>query len=598
MLKQGLLFSPKILLQLFLLLLVTSLATSQSYGAAKADTKTPLITVSVQGIPDPLLQQIRQDIPLIGYQKYLATHPQQLEIIFARSIRAIKNLLEPYGYYHVKVSAKLDEVATEHWQANFSVTLGPPMVIQTLNLSLTGSGKSNTLLNQTLHHAPFQIGSRLIQPDYTNLKDTLLNQAIAQGYLDAHYSTHQLRIDPAGNKAHVVLTLNTGQQYTFGQTHFEVESSKEIFASDFLKRFIPQQAQTHQPYLLSSIQAFQQNLNDNRYFASSLIVPKPDKDKHTVNLEAHITPLKAQAYTLGIGYGTETKVRGLVGWKLRHLGRYGQQFSAQLQVSQLYQTFTLAYTFPGENPLTDHFTISAGQGFKQVSPYNSTETIVGFEKTQQRNDWTVNFGIQEHFFQYTPSGKDDESAYYLIPYLNLTYLDQESYGYFQRGYMLLLSTQGALRNLLSTSSYLKELINYRQSWPLSLSTVFFIDTELGAIQTNDYTDLALPLRYFAGGIGTVRGYSYMSLSPNNVGGHYLFAHSFNLEQHLFSDLSGILFYDIGNVFDNLNALSLAQGAGVGLSWKTPIGPIQLYFARPIASTQHSWQINLSLGAIL
>ncbi len=117
--------------------------------------------------------------------------------------------------------------------------------------------------------------------------------------------------------------------------------------------------------------------------------------------------------------------------------------------------------------------------------------------------------------------------------------------------------------------------------------------------------------YFAGGIGSVRGYRARSLgarspaitfieegledpSPDNVGGNFLVEGSMEL---IFPtpfapqsrSLRTFLFVDGGQVFqteleDNLfpfDSEELRYSYGVGLTWLTAIGPLSFNFARPI-----------------
>ncbi|MFY9136168.1 outer membrane protein assembly factor BamA [Zwartia sp.] len=122
---------------------------------------------------------------------------------------------------------------------------------------------------------------------------------------------------------------------------------------------------------------------------------------------------------------------------------------------------------------------------------------------------------------------------------------------------------------------------------------------------NSYkTDLPYPIikNIYAGGIGTVRGYSQNSLGPTDpITGTYLGGSKRvvgNIQFYLpfpgsqqDRTLRWFAFADGGQVFGtdgfgNDTAIDFGQmrySAGIGLSWISPLGPLQLSFARPLNS---------------
>jgi outer membrane protein insertion porin family len=98
--------------------------------------------------------------------------------------------------------------------------------------------------------------------------------------------------------------------------------------------------------------------------------------------------------------------------------------------------------------------------------------------------------------------------------------------------------------------------------------------------------------YYAGGIGSVRGFEAASLGPRDSdgfprGGQSKLVGSF---EFLFP-LPGtgneqivrmFTFMDVGNVFpDTINLGDLRYSAGLGLNWLSPLGPLKLSLGYPI-----------------
>lgn len=103
------------------------------------------------------------------------------------------------------------------------------------------------------------------------------------------------------------------------------------------------------------------------------------------------------------------------------------------------------------------------------------------------------------------------------------------------------------------------------------------------------------LNYYAGGIQSVRGFQDYSLGPvdsngNPMGGTFLTAGGLELITPIpflakqSDTLRMSLFWDVGNVFssyNNFSAADLRQSVGVGLNWRSPVGPLVLSVARPL-----------------
>ncbi len=94
-------------------------------------------------------------------------------------------------------------------------------------------------------------------------------------------------------------------------------------------------------------------------------------------------------------------------------------------------------------------------------------------------------------------------------------------------------------------------------------------------------------RFFAGGSNSFRGERFDELGPVDavsgkpVGGKALLLLNFEVTFPILSalrDLRGTFFYDIGNVFEEIEdmaLISLENALGFGFRYRTPLGPIRL-----------------------
>jgi translocation and assembly module TamA len=60
---------------------------------------------------------------------------------------------------------------------------------------------------------------------------------------------------------------------------------------------------------------------------------------------------------------------------------------------------------------------------------------------------------------------------------------------------------------------------------------------------------------------------------------------------------GAVFLDAGNAFDNLD-FDAAVGAGFGVKWFSPVGPLRFYLAHPLNKSDRNVRLHVRLGADL
>ena len=152
-----------------------------------------------------------------------------------------------------------------------------------------------------------------------------------------------------------------------------------------------------------------------------------------------------------------------------------------------------------------------------------------------------------------------------------------------------------------TANFLKTRTNFAKYYGLQellgFDAIFRYKARYYTIIDNGYIPLAE--KFYMGGIGSVRGYQAFTLSPTvadatavdgirRVGGTQTFSNNIELSMPLIpkAKMRVVAFADWGMISDNVtnnlltNNISRA-GYGLGLEWFSPVGPIQLMFARPI-----------------
>jgi translocation and assembly module TamA len=120
-------------------------------------------------------------------------------------------------------------------------------------------------------------------------------------------------------------------------------------------------------------------------------------------------------------------------------------------------------------------------------------------------------------------------------------------------------------------------------------------------------ELSLPpdQRFYAGGTSTIRGYGYQLVGPVfpqtdiPVGGTAITAGGLEFRQRFYTSWGAVAFVDAGQVSASLKPLpsNVRVGAGAGMRYYTPIGPIRFDIAVPVGRRQgeDSFEIYIGLG---
>ena len=158
----------------------------------------------------------------------------------------------------------------------------------------------------------------------------------------------------------------------------------------------------------------------------------------------------------------------------------------------------------------------------------------------------------------------------------------------ERGSFFSCALERAFPLLKEESDYIKTFIKFQQFVPILSGTTFSLTSRLGL--GGGETDIPIHERFFAGGSNSFRGERFDELGPVDedsmkpIGGESLLLLNLELTFPLFSslkDLRAAVFYDVGNVFeksDDLSLKSLENAVGFGIRYRTPLGPVRLELA--------------------
>ncbi|MBD0270666.1 MAG: outer membrane protein assembly factor [Acetobacteraceae bacterium] len=157
------------------------------------------------------------------------------------------------------------------------------------------------------------------------------------------------------------------------------------------------------------------------------------------------------------------------------------------------------------------------------------------------------------------------------------------------------STSAPFAPLRVTSSAYLDVLGDRR-------TIFAVRGTLGSLMGAQLADVPRHIRFYAGGGGSVRGYDYQSIGPRDErnrpsGGASLFEASAELRQRVWGDIGAVAFVDAGTVGTSSapDTSNLRVGAGLGVRYHTPIGPIRADVGFPLVKQRDSSAFGLYVG---
>ncbi|MEJ7929607.1 outer membrane protein assembly factor BamA [Ramlibacter sp. AN1015] len=164
----------------------------------------------------------------------------------------------------------------------------------------------------------------------------------------------------------------------------------------------------------------------------------------------------------------------------------------------------------------------------------------------------------------------------------------------------LVPTRGRLQRLtgelgaLADTRYWRTSYQIQQYLPIARDYTLAFNGEVG--WGDGLGDRPFPVfkNFYAGGLGSVRGFQQGTLGPRDVTGASIGgAKKLVLNGELLTPFPGAGsdrtlrlygFADVGNVFgdrDRVELSSLRASVGIGLAWISPLGPLRLAYAQPV-----------------
>lgn len=667
--------------------------------------KIPRISADVSGAPAILATNIKAKLSTFtqeSFEDFNVALPQ---------LRSLTNqAAQAVGYYNAEF--KFEKVSDSKVKVN--VTPNEPVKIKEQNIEFSGAGENLPQL-QVLRLIPEQDeGDIFNHGKYEETKTKIVSAATDNGFFDAYWRLHDVKITQPDKTAEINLKYETGDRYKLKKVEYRMsDPSKPLpLTQKVLDSLAPWKEDDD--YAFWRVNALANNLTNTRYFNYTLVdTIKPDPIQPPLELAPDLQALvdqqniqqsqlmssqqkadlarqkvvsaeevtqdvvdesqfsggESQQYSLaramplshehddeeeerqkleeqtriekkipvvvtlnadrlnsletGLGYGTDTGARIRSQYRRAIVNKYGHSFDANIEVSQIRQSIDGRYSIPYKHPLNDYFNLVGGYEREErddIGPDVNLlveSAVLGGERVIKNplGDWQHTMGVRYRLDRLTKKGDVDVNE--LPDAFKVSGMDSEQesllFGYelsktnansrlnptkgFKQTYKVELGTE----SLLSDANMAILTAGWRFIYSLGENDdhQFVGRGDASYIFTDDFNKVPYNLRFFTGGDQSLRGFDYKSLSPEEdgykIGGQALGVGSLEYNYQFKDGWRAAIFSDFGNAYDKDFNNPTEYSIGVGIRWRSPIGPIRLDVASGISNDNNPIRLHFFIG---
>jgi translocation and assembly module TamA len=578
----------------------TATVTTRSDPAAPTNASISNYRLEIEGPPEIKLLIERQT--LIGRWRQRAEYqPEQFDALFARLREEVETILRSQGYFDYEI-----DLSGDPKEVKIGIIAGARTTVNKVDLRILGPIKEFPEIERALRQRwNLPEGTFYNSNNWESSKRGLLDSMRQRGFLRAQLSSSRATADVANTTVGLELEVASGARLSFGALSLNGLSRYDSKIVEDLKPFSVGEA-----YDFDSVLLFQTRLRDSGYFSSAYVIPDQqalddDPKLERVPLRVELTERETKRVVLGVGYSTDQGARAQIGLQHRDLFDRGWQLDSGLIVEQLRQRLYANVRTPTD---ADNHHIAFGGRSERQDIQNeqiNRDTVYigrGRRLNHLESFTSLQYQYERKVIETSPGIRTGDSIRALMLGYSWNYRVLDSRIDPRAGYTVSAQFSGALKALGSDANFARIYTRAMRFQPLdpdtpSKSGIFIGLLELGHVFANSRQSIPSESLFRAGGAQSLRGYGYQSIGVTQgeaiVGGLTLGIASLEYQHPIGQSLWLATFADVGNAVDRAADFKPLWGYGVGLRWRTPIGPINLDLAQ--GDRDRKTRIHFSVG---
>jgi len=436
------------------------------------------------------------------------------------------------------------------------------------------------------------------------LQSALLND----GYAFAKVSTPSAFENPAQHTIDVTYTVTTGPRVDIGP--ISVQGLRSVHQGFVQREMSLKPGEQYSP---DKIESERQTLAGLHVFSSvQAQTAKQVGPDGRLPVTFIVTEGPPRTVSFTAGYASDTGGTLGASWTHYNLFGGGEQLNLSATATGLGGSSTdglgynigATYTLPAFLRRDQSLSFNVGALKQNFDAYNQTALLAGTTLTRKLDKhWSASVGLSGIIEQVEQENITRDYDLLQVP-LTLKYDSTNS---------LFDPTKGirATASITPTESFLEPsafftIMQLSGSTYLDLTgkgrSIIALRGLVGSVQGASTFQLPPDQRFYAGGSNTIRGYAYQSVGPqfadgNPIGGTAIDTGTVEYRQRIGKSFGTAVFVDAGQVSSSSAPFkgSLKVGAGLGVRYYTPIGPIRVDFAVPLVHQDNSGTFQFYIG---
>jgi translocation and assembly module TamA len=593
---------------------VAAPAASEAPSQAASAPSTVSYRVEVNA-PEELTRLLMTHLDLARFQNA----PQadgitnaELTRLAAASPAQARSLLETEGYFNAQIAVARTDPPGETPLITLTVTPGPRTTVASWEITATGDlQKRFDAADRDAHELMARLrdswrlkeGRPFSQPDWSSAKNSALALLRAEGYPTATLTANTLaHVDAKTQEANLALEFDSGPLFLLGDLRIEGLKRYDETAIRNTADFGP-----GTPYSEKRLFDYQERLGKLGLFNSVSVEIDPDPAKAAaVPVVVRVTEQKLQQAQAGVGFSDNTRER--ITLEHRHLRPFGWGLQAHNKIELGRNLRSWEGELLGDPGEAQYRKLLAGA----ITRLDTVDDVtLSWRVRAGRSLYTERIErlIYGQLLNATLENALGEStSQALSGHYDWIWRDVDDIILPTRGLTSVIQAAGgfARSNDADSGPFSRFYTRNVLYWPLGNSWYTQTRVEFGEVFAKDSIGIPDPLLFRAGGDDSVRGYGYRDLGPRQINaltgesvltsGRKLLTGSIEVA-HPFSAKRPALwwaaFLDAGNAVDQWEEYKPALGYGLGLRWRSPVGPLRIDWA--YGRDLHKARLHFSVG---
>lgn len=541
----------------------------------------------------------------------------------AADLETLRSFYQNQGYLDFKVDSVQVSVAPNKSDIfiTINVTEGKQYTVNEITLGGDMLGLENEVKPLIVYEKDEIYNAERIN----EITKTIVDKYSSLGYAFATVTPNPVPVE-GRDAVNVVLTVDPGRRAYV--RHVNITGNTRT-RDDVIRREVRQYESAW--FDSDKVKISRDRIDRLGYFETVTAEPKPvEGTRDQVDLEINVKERPTGSISLGAGYSTSDGVILSAGFAQDNVFGSGKSFSVEVNTSKSMRTYAVSLIEPYITPegISRHIdlydrrvdldeldvsnvayeTIGAGLSFGiPVTELDRVFLGARIEQTkvdlrgQNPNGGTYDEDVTspQRYWDYVDEYGDDPKAMLLT--LGWSRDSRDNVLAPTRGRYQRVSAEFALP--VWDQRYYRATYQLTQYFPLSKNWTLGTNLQLGWGDTYGGKMFPFFKNFYAGGIGSVRGFETSSLGPRDastgdrLGGDRQFIFSAELLTPLPGadrTLRGLFFFDAGNVWgyrrdvgqrnyyrEDLSFDDLRYSVGFGVAWISPLGPLKFSLAFPL-----------------